>query len=83
MAILRLGYVYKMLHAIHGHQASMLNAENFKMKLIKLENKKVKDQYSITQSMFATQSKSQVICKDKSSNLDNDNVALRQAQKER
>lgn len=48
MAILRLGYVYKMLKSIHGQQASMLNAESFKLKLIQLENRKQKNQYSIT-----------------------------------
>lgn len=77
MAILRLGYVFKMLKSIHGQQATMLNAETFKLKLIQLENRKQKSQYAVTRSL--TQSKSQY---NPGASM-NDNPALMQAYKER
>ena len=40
MAILRLGYVFLMLKAIYEGQASMLNAESYKMKFIQMQNRK-------------------------------------------
>lgn len=39
VSILRLGYMFKMLKAVHPGKASMLGAEAFKLKVIKMENK--------------------------------------------
>jgi hypothetical protein len=52
MSALRLTYMFRMLKIVYANQAVMLNAESFKMKMIVLENKKEKNQFSMgTQSM--------------------------------
>ena len=42
VSILRLGYMFKVLRAIHPGKANMLSAEAFKVKVIKLESAKAK-----------------------------------------
>lgn len=39
ISILRLGYMFRVLNAVHPGKASMLSAESFKVKFIKMENK--------------------------------------------
>ena len=39
VSILRLGYMFKMLKAVHPGKASMLGAEAFKLKVMKIENR--------------------------------------------
>ena len=42
ISILRLGYMFRVLNAVHPGKASMLSAEAFKVKVIKMENKQDK-----------------------------------------
>ena len=42
MSILRLGYMFKMLKAVHPNKAQMLGAEAFKLKVMKVESKDIK-----------------------------------------
>lgn len=42
VSILRLGYMFRVLNAVHPGKASMLSAESFKVKVIKMENKQDK-----------------------------------------
>jgi len=42
VSILRLGYMFRVLKTVHPGKASMLSAEAFKVKVIKMENKQEK-----------------------------------------
>ena len=42
VSILRLGYMFKMLKAVHPAKAQMLGAEAFKLKVMKIESKDIK-----------------------------------------
>jgi len=57
VSILRLGYMFKMLKAVHPGKASMLGAEAFKLKVMKIEqrdSKKKKYDYGVgSQSMMS------------------------------
>jgi len=48
VSILRLGYMFKMLKAVHPGKAQMLGAEAFKLKVLKIEQQESnKKQFNI------------------------------------
>ena len=75
VSILRLGYMFKMLKAVHPGKAAMLGAEAFKVKVMKIESQdEKKKKFDIGLGNQSMMSQDPLLASMQSSNMDEANM---------